>query len=311
MPTALLSEARNTFLAVQKARTRAEADRDRRVLLGFTTADAEMAAAVAAQVQIIREAKLKKRQDELKEAERKAGKDASADIQATDTPANATAEAEERDPSPGPLEQGAEKLTQRPKTKTGIMKPGCEKTPRKFIFSWYLAKSGSAVDEFDDTEVDDGRAGKWANLTDGEKGYKTKKTKKDQQADARLRARKGVADVDQGTWTEAVYEFAEVEYGHAGAGRSKVRAAQESLASQLTPLARELISFSMQLSELCQRPGLVERTCDQISSTALRGHVRRGRRPPRSLARLGDAADQRECVDDFGSHGALRQRLQG
>ena len=105
VPTALLSEARNTFLAVQKARTRAEADRDRRVLLGFTTADAEMAAAVAAQVQIIREAKLKKRQDDLKEAERKAAKDASADIQATDTPANATSEAEERDSSPGPLEQ--------------------------------------------------------------------------------------------------------------------------------------------------------------------------------------------------------------
>jgi hypothetical protein len=56
----------------------------------------------------------------------------------------------------------------------------------------------------------------------------------------------------------------------------KVREAQESLATQLTPLARELISFSMQLADLAQRSGLAERSAEQVTNEALRGHLKRG-----------------------------------
>lgn len=269
MPATLLSEARNMFCAVREARTRAEADRDRRVLLGFTAVDAEMSAAVAAEVKILKAAK-------LQAAEKRAGKQAATEQMPTDAPTEVVAKEEDQVTSPTLEQQGSDEVKRRTKGSCGIMKPGCERTPRRFIHSWYLAAKQSTVDDDDDNkDVELRLSGEFAKLTDGENAYKGSRAKKDK---TDPRRRKGVTDEDaQGQWTEAMlslYEYGYVEVGHAGAGRKKVQEAQENLATQLTPLARELISFSMQLAELAQRDGLVERS--KVSSAALSAHLKRG-----------------------------------
>ena len=170
---------------------------------------------------------------------------------------------------------------------------------------WYLARQSADNDEnHDEKDVELRVSGEFAKLTDGEKPSKGSGAIKDKQRDAKrssrgetaaeakadeagkagaARARDG-QDADAAAAEETTkYEYGYVEFGHAGAGRKRVQAAQESLADQLTPLARKLISFSMQLADLAQRIEICERSRDvastdvastrDVASRALRCHL--------------------------------------
>lgn len=268
VPTALLSEARNTFMAVRDARRHAENERDRRAAIGYIADDGEVMAAVAVQVEKLKAAKLRAQRS-------RAEQEAAAELQPTDEPTAAAPEEEEVG-EVLPSSSASDQVKQKAKG-GGIMKKGCERTPRKYLHTWFLAKQ-TTIDEDDDhvneEDVELRVSGEFAKLTDGEKPSSRKANEK-KQADTR-RTRKTAADEAAAATAEPVetiFEYGYVEVGAAGAGRKKVQEAQESLASQLTPLARQLIGFSMQLADLAQRSNLTERSEEQVISTALRSHL--------------------------------------
>jgi hypothetical protein len=275
----MLSKARNTFMAVQKARKQAEADRDRRAALGIVIGESEVAAAVTVQVENLRAAK-------LRAAERRAAKEAATEQLPTDSPNGAVAEDDDEASFTGGSSfkkggsfkrdsAGSDEVKEKIKG-SGIMKAGSQKTPRKFIHAWYLAKQNSVDDEGENEEdVALHVSGEFAKLTDGEKPSKSSKAKQSPDT-KKTRSRRGQQEEEaaaQVASEEIVYEYGYVEFGPAGAGRKKVQAAEASLATQLTPLARQLISFSTQLADLAQRPELAERPSESVTSAALLSHL--------------------------------------
>ena len=269
VPTTLLSEARNTFMAVREARENAEKDRNRRALLGYEADESEVVSTVITFVEKLRAAK-------LRATKRRADNKAAAELLQTDAPIAADAE-EEDETDALPSSSVTDQVKQRPKG-SGVMKKGAEKTPRMYIHTWFLLKQASMDDDHDEEDVEHHVSGGFAKLTDGEKPSKGSKAKKETQGDATARsgkARGGAGEVagPAGEVEAIKYEYGYVTIGHAGAGRKKVQAAEESLTSQLTPVAHQLIRFSTTIADLAQRSNLAERSAERVISPALRGHL--------------------------------------